>query len=195
MLLALAVSVIVVLFLVVSFFVLRHSLAQNNGPTTEPTQQTYTVVFENVDGSILSVKTYEEGAKVEIPEDPSYGPDVQYTYTFRSWDRAVELYVYSDAKYTALYDTSLNAYTITFVNYDGSEISRQTGYYGSEIEYVGATPRRPSRAKCVRSVCRRKSGSAWKANRFRRTSGRTRPEWRSPTTDASATMSRPERLP
>ena len=144
MLLALAVSVIVVLFLVVSFFVLRHSLAQNNGPTTEPTQQTYTVVFENVDGSILSVKTYEEGAKVEIPEDPSYGPDVQYTYTFRSWDRAVELYVYSDAKYTALYDTSLNAYTITFVNYDGSEISRQTGYYGSEIEYVGATPRRPS---------------------------------------------------
>lgn len=143
-LLALAVSAIVVLFLVVSFFVLRHSLGQSDNPTTKPQQQTYTVVFENCDGSILSVKTYGEGAKVEIPQDPSYGPDVQYTYTFRSWDRAVELYAYSDQKYTAVYDTSLNAYTITFVNYDGSEISRQIGYYGTEIEYIGTTPRRPS---------------------------------------------------
>ena len=106
--------------------------------------KTYTVTWKNWDGTVLETDT-----DVEYNSDPSYdgknptrAADAQYTYTFKSWDKPLEK-VTKDVTYTAVYEETINKYTIKWVDWDGSEVRTDTEVpYGTELE----VPEDPTRA-------------------------------------------------
>ena len=97
--------------------------------------KTYTVTWVNWDGSEVRTDTeVPYGTKLEVPEDPTRAADDQYTYTFKGWTPEVET-VTGDAVYTAVYDKTVNKYTIKWVDWDGSEVRTDTEVpYGTKLE-------------------------------------------------------------
>ncbi len=95
----------------------------------------YTIKWVNWDGSEVRTDTeVPYGTELEVPEDPTRAADDQYTYTFKGWTPEVET-VTGDAVYTAVYDKTVNKYTIKWVNWDGSEVRTDTEVpYGTELE-------------------------------------------------------------
>ena len=97
----------------------------------------YIILFKNEDGTLLSSCEVNYG---EMPEytgaTPTKPADAQYTYTFAGWDKDI-VAVTGEATYTATYTQTVNKYTITFQNEDGSTIEAK------EYEY-GATPVAPA---------------------------------------------------
>ena len=101
----------------------------------------YTVTWKNYDGTVLETDT-------EVPYGtiPSYNgntptkeKDAQYTYSFNGWDKTVGSVV-GDITYTARYNNTINKYTITWKNYDGTILKTDSVAYGSKPSYTGTTP-------------------------------------------------------
>ena len=105
----------------------------------------YTVVFKNDDGTELQSSLYNY---LELPscETPTKAADVQYTYTFAAWSPAITN-VTADATYTATYNSSVNSYTITFKNEDGTVLQSSQIPYGEKPTYSGATPTKSATAQ------------------------------------------------
>ena len=106
---------------------------------------TYTITWKNWDGTVL--ETDENVAAGTTPEyngeTPTREADAQYTYTFTGWTPAVDE-VTGDIVYTATYDQTLNQYTVTWQNWDGSVLKTDEGVeYGKIPQYDGAMPTRP----------------------------------------------------
>ena len=97
--------------------------------------KTYTIKWVNWDGSEVRTDTeVPYGTKLEVPEDPTRAADDQYTYTFKGWTPEVKT-VTGDAVYTAVYDKTVNKYTIKWVDWDGSEVRTDTEVpYGTKLE-------------------------------------------------------------
>ena len=104
--------------------------------TFTETLNKYTITFKNGD-EVLQTGEVEYGT---IPtysgQTPTKASDAQYTYTFAGWDNEIVV-VTGEATYTATYTQTVNKYTITFQNEDGSVIEAK------EYEY-GATPVAPA---------------------------------------------------
>ena len=106
----------------------------------------YTVSWKNYDGSLLEID-----ADLEYGILPSYDgntpsrmSDERYTYTFTGWSPTVSP-VTSSTSYTAQYSQTINRYTVTWKNYDGTTLEIDSGLeYGSIPSYDGSTPFRPS---------------------------------------------------
>ena len=88
----------------------------------------------------------EESEPYDYGTTPSYKKgtpvketDEQYTYTFKEWTPAI-VPVTQDATYTAVFDSALNKYKITFVNDDGSELQSSDVEYGKTPKYEGEGP-------------------------------------------------------
>jgi len=106
----------------------------------------YTVTFEDEDGTALYSATYPYGtaaADVIKPRTPEKPATVGYTYEFSGWNPKVAE-VTGDATYTATFNATVNMYTVTFLNYDNSELQSSKVAYGEMPEYVGETPVKPS---------------------------------------------------
>ena len=99
------------------------------------TPRTFTITFEPENGGAAQVLNVAYG-QTPAPTAPSKAADAQYTYEFAGWYPELEA-VTEDATYYAQYTQSLNSYTITFKNYDGTVLSSNTLQYG-------ATPTAPS---------------------------------------------------
>ena len=85
------------------------------------------------DGSTISEETYEEGAPVIVPDDPTRESDETYTYEFAGWDADVTEAT-ADVTYTATYSESFIEYSVIFVDDNGETIEEKTDYhYGDEI--------------------------------------------------------------
>lgn len=70
----------------------------------EPTARTYTVVFKNVSGKVISSNNYGYGETVNVPKNPTYdGEKDIYKHSFEGWDKAVSTTCTGDAEYTAKY--------------------------------------------------------------------------------------------
>ena len=107
---------------------------------------TYTVTWNNYDGSLLYEQTdvpygtMPQYPGEDIPQKPS---DAQYNYIFEGWTPRLAI-VTGNVTYTATFSGSLRAYYIQFVNYDGMVL--QEGYYayGETPSYTGDTPEKPT---------------------------------------------------
>ena len=60
-----------------------------------------------------------------------------------AWDKPLENITNNCDRY-AQYASSVNQYTVNFVNYDGTTLQTNTVDYGSSIEYSGAKPTKPA---------------------------------------------------
>ncbi len=100
----------------------------------------FTVTFVNWDGSILKSESVKKGDSATAPDDPTRAADSQYTYTFKAWDTSFTN-IQAATTVTATYTKTLNKYTVTFVNWDGTEISSQEVEYGS----AATAPKDPTR--------------------------------------------------
>ena len=116
------------------------SISYVNG-TWGGTAAVYTVTWVNDDGTVL-----ETDENVEAGTTPSYDGatpvkqgDAQYSYTFSGWDPEVSA-VTADVTYKAVYTQTVNTYTVTWANEDGTVLAVDTVPYGQVPSYAGETP-------------------------------------------------------
>ena len=108
----------------------------------------YTITW--VDGDGVTLKTEQ----VAYGETPAYSGDTptktataQYTYTFNnSWSPAITP-VTGAATYTAQFSSTVNEYTITWVDGNGDTLKTEQVAYGTTPSYSGATPTKTATAQ------------------------------------------------
>ena len=76
------------------------------------------VIKEDLDVPYGTVPSYSG-------EIPTKEADAQYTYTFSCWDKAFEP-ITGDTTFTAVYSTTTNKYTYTFLDEDGTLLKSET---------------------------------------------------------------------
>ncbi len=113
---------------------------------TEGTRK-YNVTFKNWDGEVLETQEVEKGSGATAPTEPTKEPTAQYTFTFDSWDKAFDI-ITAETIITATYTQTTNVYTVTFNNYDGSEIKTEQVAYGS----AATAPAHPTRDATVENT-------------------------------------------
>ena len=94
---------------------------------------TFTITWKNEDGSIIDTTEVNEGA-VPTHADPTKAADAQYTYTFAGWTPDV-VAADSDAAYTATFSSTVNEYTVTWIDGDGNTIKTEQVAYGETPSY------------------------------------------------------------
>ena len=109
----------------------------------------YTVTFVDEDGTtVLKAATeYDYGtpaAEIAKPTDPTKEGNAQYTYTFAGWTPEIKD-VTGNATYKATYSSTINKYTITFVDDDDTILKAATEYeYGTPAAEI-AKPTDPTK--------------------------------------------------
>lgn len=103
---------------------------------------TFTVTWVNYDDEVLDTLT--EVAYGTTPtyegEVPSRDRDAQYTYVFAGWTPEINE-VTGNITYKAAFSTTLNTYTVTWLNHDGEVLETQTEVaYGITPTYDGPVP-------------------------------------------------------
>ncbi|MBR3382417.1 MAG: InlB B-repeat-containing protein [Clostridia bacterium] len=101
--------------------------------SSEPDPVYYTVTFKDWDGTTLKTEQVIEGGSATAPANPS-----RVGYTFTGWDVAFNN-VTSDLTVTAQY--TINTYTVTFKDWDGTTLKTQTVNYGG----AATAPANPTR--------------------------------------------------
>lgn len=114
------------------------------------TLRAYTVTWKNGDTVIETDENVSYGTTPTYDsEPPTKAPDAQYTYTFaEAWEPAVQS-VMGDATYVAKFNTTINSYTITWQNEDGSTIDTTTVAYGQTPTHAEPTKDETDDAKYV----------------------------------------------
>lgn len=107
----------------------------------------YKISFTDENGTVLESydMKYDE-TPAFAGELPAKAPDAQYTYTFDHWDPMIEN-VKADQVYTPVYKTTLNYYTINFVDEDGTVLESGSFGYGQSPYFTGETPTKAADAQ------------------------------------------------
>ncbi len=96
----------------------------------------YTITWD-VDGNI-TYETYKYGDAPSFKGSTSKEADAQYSYTFKGWSPEIVV-VTKNATYTALYENTLNKYTVKWLNDNDGILKTETYNYGETPNY-GSTP-------------------------------------------------------
>ena len=105
-------------------------------------KKTVAITWKNDDGSTIDTTNVALG-EVPTHDDATKANTAQYTYTFTGWDPA-PVAASVPATYTATFSSTVNKYTVTWKNYDGSVLETDAEVaYGSTPTYDGATPTKP----------------------------------------------------
>ncbi|MCR5457857.1 MAG: hypothetical protein K6F14_07255 [Clostridiales bacterium] len=108
--------------------------------TYSSTVNKYTVTWKNADGSVLKTNAVEYGTTPTYDGTaPTKAATAQYTYTFDKWDKSV-VSVTGDVTYTATFSSTVNKYTVTWKNADGTILETDIVEYGTTPTYDGSTP-------------------------------------------------------
>ena len=97
--------------------------------TFTPVLRSYTITWKDADGTTLGTDTVAYGS-TPSRADPSKAATAQYTYAFTGWSPAVAA-VTGDAIYTATYSETVNTYTITWKDDNGTTLGTDTLAYGA----------------------------------------------------------------
>ena len=113
-------------------------------------RQTYTINFykdspANAGNKIAGFGgTFKYGATVTAPvagtDFPVKEATAQYTYTFDAWSPSISYTATADKEYVATWEAHLRSYTITFENWNGTELQSTSVPYGTVPVYEGADP-------------------------------------------------------
>ena len=122
--------------------------------TYTPTLRSYTVKWM-CEGTQLDSKTAYYGADIPAysgTTEPSKTATDEHTYTFKEWQTDADVSdgkVNGDITYNAAFDSTVNKYTVKWVDEDGvTELDSKTLDYGSDMpEYSGATPTKAATAE------------------------------------------------
>ena len=115
--------------------------------TFTQTVNEYTVKFVNEDGTVLQSGKLAYGATPEYKGTaPTKAATAQYTFTFAGWNNAIAT-VTGDVTYKATYTSTVNEYTIKFVNEDGTVLQSGKVAYGETPVYTGAEPSKAATAQ------------------------------------------------
>ncbi len=112
--------------------------------TFTATKNSYTITWQNEDGSLIDQTTVEYGV-VPTHTDPVKQNTAEYTYTFAGWTPTV-LAVTGNATYRATFSATKNKYLITFRNDDGTVLKSEEVEYGM-LPIAPATPTKESTAQ------------------------------------------------
>ena len=100
---------------------------QNGAVTVAAAQpEMHTVTFKDWDGTVLKTQEVQHGGDAEAPADPT-----RVGYTFTGWDKAFTN-IMADLVVTAQY--SINTYTVTFKDWNGTVLKTQEVQYGGDAE-------------------------------------------------------------
>jgi len=100
----------------------------------------YTVSWYNYDNSLLSSDLCEYGSTpFYFGTTPTKPETESYSYSFKGWTPEV-VSVISDANYVATFEETKKAYTVTWLDYDGTELEVDQAEYGTMPHYDGITP-------------------------------------------------------
>lgn len=110
-----------------------------------------------VDGVTVKSTAYDNGASVTGPADPTKAATAQYTYVFAYWEGSNGVQIKSgeafpaatteNVTYTAVFNSFLNTYQISFVDEDGETIHSGLIEYGTELDYPGEEPSKKATAQ------------------------------------------------
>ena len=104
----------------------------------------HVITFKNYDDTLLQTVEVAEGVvPVYTGDTPEKPQTVQHVYTFNGWTPEL-VAVTGAATYVAQFTESARKYTITFVNYDGTELEGKDVDYGTVPAYTGETPQKPA---------------------------------------------------
>ncbi|MBQ0118675.1 MAG: hypothetical protein KBS42_02800, partial [Bacteroidales bacterium] len=113
----------------------------------DPTTISYPINFVNDDGTVLWSDTILYGETPiyygELPNKPS---SAQYIYSFAGWSPNIEV-VTGNATYTAVYDSIVCSYLVTFTDEIGNILQQTWVEYGQLPIYNGATPTKSATAQ------------------------------------------------
>ena len=109
----------------------------------------YTIKF-CVDGEVFSTETYDYDAVIYEPDDvPTKASTESTDYTFVKWTGFTEgMKVTGDQSFDAEFSESTRKYQISFVNYNGTLLSRTEVAYGETPVYSGEEPVKPAEVYC-----------------------------------------------
>jgi len=105
----------------------------------------YTITFANENGSEISSEKVAYGQMPTAPKDPTKASTAQYTYSFKGWNPAIES-VTGAATYTAVFDSTLREFAVTFKNCS-TTLQTSSVAYGTKPDYTGTTPTKTSTEK------------------------------------------------
>lgn len=115
----------------------------------EETVNNYTVKWVNDDGSVL--ETDENVPYGTAPEyngsTPEKEAEAEKSYVFKGWNPEItaDTVVTGDITFTAVYEETVNTYTVKWANEDGTILETdENAAYGSIPEYNGITPTKDS---------------------------------------------------
>ena len=106
--------------------------------TFDSTVNKYLITFKNGDETLQSTEVEYGVAPVYTGEMPSRPATAEYTYSFKGWDAEL-VAVTGEATYSAMFDSIVNTYLVTFKNGEDTLQSGQVAY-GTEPTYNGETP-------------------------------------------------------
>lgn len=108
-------------------------------PTTTAQGQYFDVVFYNGDGSVFDTQSVLQGESATNPGVPTRAATAQYTYTFSNWDQDYSN-VIADMNILPIFTETLNYYTVTFYDGDGSVLDTQSIGYGAAATEPATDP-------------------------------------------------------
>ena len=151
----------------------------------------YTMRFVDWEGTELQSGLVTEG---ETPSytgaTPTKAADAQYTYTFAGWtpeiaavtgkatymatynvdlDTVLDKAVTGEATYTATYSSTVNQYTVTFVDYDGKTVLKEATSYDYGTQHLRSCSRIRRRGKQTTSTAMYSPAGLRRLQRSRKT--------------------------
>ena len=102
----------------------------------------YTITYLNNKGDTLNVWDVRAGDWINSYDyEPENYSTAKYNYRFSRWTPKFENRIYESATYTAVYDSSIIEYPVTFVDYDGNVVYLDGDYsryypYGTKLSEI-----------------------------------------------------------